>query len=294
MAQPRWITPAGSLGTIPEGIFYSTPIEAATEDEETVYYQVIAGQLPTGIQITTAGTITGVPRSIINVQGVPTPVSYDVVSKFAVRAYTTRVVNGVIVVNRLADRTFSLTVTGQDVPEFITPSGNIGTYYDGTPVQIQIEFTDVDPGDRVRLRLISGDLPPGLLVNSRGLISGIIEPLVGPPGTAEAGYDATQFSEYPFDFSTRSTSTNYQFTLEVTDGKGSNIRVFEIYVYSKDSMSADTTDFTADNTWITADVVPTRTPVLVTPAGSLGTVRADNFYAFKFDVYNIMFLSIWG
>jgi len=283
MAQPRWITPAGSLGTIPEGIFYSTPIEAATEDEETVYYQVIAGQLPTGIQITTAGTITGVPRSIINVQGVPTPVSYDVVSKFVVRAYTTRVVNGVIVVNRLADRTFSLTVTGQDVPEFITPSGNIGTYYDGTPVQIQIEFTDVDPGDRVRLRLISGDLPPGLLVNSRGLISGIIEPLVGPPGTAEAGYDATQFSEYPFDFSTRSTSTNYQFTLEVTDGKGSNIRVFEIYVYSKDSMSADTTDFTADNTWITADVVPTRTPVLVTPAGSLGTVRADNFYAFKFD-----------
>lgn len=283
MAQPQWITPAGSLGTIPEGIFYSTPIEAATADDESVYYQLIAGQLPSGVQITTSGTITGVPRSIINVQGVPTPVSRDVVSKFAVRAYTTRVVNGVIVVNRLADRTFSLTVTGQDVPEFITPSGNVGIYYDGTPVEIQIEFTDVDPGDRVRLRLISGELPPGLLVNSRGVISGIIKPLVGPPGTAVAGYDATQFSEYPFDFSTRSTSTNYQFTLEVTDGKGSNIRVFEIYVYSKDSMSADTTDFTADNTWITADVVPTRTPVLVTPSGSLGTVRSDNFYTFKFD-----------
>ena len=68
MAQPQWITPAGSLGTIPEGIFYNTPIEAATADAETVYYQLIAGQLPAGIQITSAGTISGVPRSVINVQ----------------------------------------------------------------------------------------------------------------------------------------------------------------------------------------------------------------------------------
>jgi len=48
-------------------------------------------------------------------------------------------------------------------------------------------------------------------------------------------------------------------------------------------MTADTTDFSADNTFITADVVPTRTPMLLTPPGDLGRVRADNFYAFKFD-----------
>ena len=281
MAQPQWITKAGSLGTIPEGVFYSTPIEAVAA-EESVYYQLIAGQLPAGIQITSSGTITGVPRSVINVQGVPTSVSQDIVSKFAVRAYTTKVVNGIIVVDRLADRTFSLTVTGQDVPEFITPAGNVGTYYDGTAVEIQIEYTDVDISDRIRLRLVSGGLPPGLFINGQGLISGIIQPLVGPPGTATAGFDSTQFDQYPFDFSTRSASQNYQFTLEVSDGKESNLRVFEIYVYSKDSMSADTTDFTADNTFITADVVPTRTPVLLTPAGSIGQTRSDNFYAFKF------------
>ncbi len=282
MAQPQWITAAGSLGTIPEGVFYSTPIEAVA-DNETVYYQVIAGQLPTGIQVTTNGIIEGVPRSIITVQGVPTPVSEDITSKFAVRAYTTRVVNGVITIDRLADRTFSLTITGQDAPEFITPAGNVGTFYDGTTVEIQIEYTDVDPDDRVITRVISGELPPGLFLNSRGLIAGVIAPLVGPPDTATAGYDSTQYDQYPFDFSTRSASKNYQFTIEVTDGKESDIRVFEIYVYSKDSMSADTTDFTADNTFITADVVPTRTPVLVTPLpGSLGQIRTDNFYATKF------------
>jgi hypothetical protein len=281
MAQPQWVTAAGSLGTIPEGVFYSTPIEAVA-GIETVYYRVIAGQLPTGIQVTTNGTIEGIPRSIVLVQGVPTPVSEDIVSKFAVRAYTTRVVNGVIVVDRLSDRTFSLTITGQDAPEFITPSGNVGTFYDGTAVEIQIEFTDVDPDDRVVTQLISGQLPPGLILNNRGLISGIIEPLVGPPDTATAGYDSTQFDQYPFDFSTRSASKNYQFTIEVTDGKESDVRVFEIFVYSKDSMSADTTDFTADNTFITADVVPTRTPILLNPTGSIGQVRSDNFYAFRF------------
>jgi len=282
MAQPQWITTAGSLGTIPEGIFYNTPIEAVAGNE-SVFYQVIAGQLPTGIQVTTDGSITGVPRSVVMVQGVPTPVSFDVTSKFAVRAYTTKVVNGVVVVDRLADRTFTLTITGQDAPEFITPAGNVGTYYDGTEVQIQIEFTDVDPDDRVTLRLRSGELPPGLLISNRGLIAGVIEPLTGPPDTAVAGYDDSQYDQYPFDFSTRSTSKNYQFSLELSDGKESDVRVFEIFVYSKDSMSADTTDFTADNTWITADVVPTRTPVLLTPIGSLGTVRSDNFYAFKFN-----------
>ena len=282
MAQPQWITVAGSLGTIPEGVFYSTPIEAVA-DNETVYYQVIAGQLPTGIQVTTNGTVEGIPRNIVSVQGVPTAVNEDVVSKFAVRAYTTTVINGVITVSRLADRTFTLTITGQDAPEFVTPSGNVGTFYDGSPVEIQIQVTDQDPTDLVRLSLIAGQLPPGLVVNNQGLISGVIEPLVGPPDTAQAGYDDSQYDQYPFDFSTRSASKNYQFTLEVTDGKESDIRVFEIFVYSKDSMSADTTDFTADNTFITADVVPTRTPVLLTPApGTLGRIRTDNFYAVKF------------
>ena len=281
MAQPQWVTPAGSLGTIPEGVFYSTLIQAEA-GIESVYYQLIAGQLPNGIQITSAGTISGVPKNIISVQGVPAEVDRDITSKFAVRAYTTKVVNGVIVVDRLADRTFTVTVTGENAPEFVTPAGNIGTYYDGTQVEIQVEYSDADTTDKIVIKIIGGELPPGLVLDSSGLISGVIKPLTGPPDTAVAGFDATPFSLYPFDFSTRSTSKNYQFNLEISDGKQSSVRSFEIYVYSKDSMSADTTDFTADNTFITADVVPTRTPVLINAAGSLGRIRSDNFYAYKF------------
>jgi hypothetical protein len=265
---------------IPEGIFYTTPV-VATADGDDVYFRLIAGELPDGVQVTENGQLEGVPKNVVKVQGVPQQVSQDVTSRFAIRAFTKNP-NGTVA--RIADRTFSITVTGQDVPEWITPAGNVGTFYDGSEASVQIDFSDSDPDDRITIRLLSGTIPTGLVLNPQtGLISGVIAPLVGPPGSAPAGYDATEYSAYPYDFSTRSLSTNYQFTLEISDGKQSNVRTFEIYVYSKDSMSADTTDFTADNTFITADVVPTRTPILLTPAGDLGQVRADNFYAFKFD-----------
>ena len=121
-AQPQWITPAGSLGTIPEGVFYSTPLVAVDPlASNQVFYALIAGRLPEGIQIQQTGILAGVPLATINVQGVPAEVGFDVTTKFVVRAYTQTVVNNVTVINRLADRTFELTVTGQDAPEFTSP-----------------------------------------------------------------------------------------------------------------------------------------------------------------------------
>ena len=223
-AQPLWITPSGSLGVIPEGLFYQISVEATAEDDD-VYFQLIAGQLPSGIQITSSGVIEGTPKNVLSVQGVPTNVNRDVTSQFAIRAYTRRTVNGNLVVNRLADRTFTLTVTGQSVPEFLTPAGNVGTYSDGTEISIQLQFTDNDFDDSITVSLLSGQLPPGTVLTQTGLITGVIEPLIGPPGTALPGYDSTPKDIYPSDFTTRSYSRNYQFTVEISDGK---MLIFEL------------------------------------------------------------------
>ncbi len=256
-----WVTNSGSLGTIPESVIYSKILEA--ESESSVSYAIISGELPPGLTLRSDGRISGIPDLV----------SKNVVSTFVVRATDES--------GNIADRTFNLTVQGQDEPEFITSSGRIGTFYDGSKVDITVDYTDTDPGETLTVDLLSGELPPGLTLSSDGNISGFIEPFRRP--SEGDGYDVTAFDEFDFDFSNNSVSKNYEFTLEVSDGKQSNIRTFEIFVYAVDAMTSDNTNNTGDNTFITADVIPERPPVLTTTETDLGTVRADNYYAFKFD-----------
>jgi hypothetical protein len=287
MAQPQWITPPGDLGTIAEGLFFSTPVVAVDPDGGTVKYTLIAGSLPEGIQVKTNGVVEGVPQAFATVRGVPSEVSENVTSRFAVRAF----VETPGTVRRLADRTFSITVTGQDLPEFITPAGSIGLFYDGNTVEFQIEFTDNDPGDVVIVTLEGGELPPGITVSTDGLITGYIIPVAPLPDTAIAGYDrdGTTYDQFPFDFSSRSISKNYQFTLQISDGKDRTQRTFEMFVVSRDSLTADTTDFTADNNEITADVMPQRAPFITNypKDGNLGTYRHSNFFAYQFQALDL-------
>ena len=285
MAQPIWVTPAGDLGTYPEGVFFQLPLLAENPNPGELFYEIIAGALPAGVQCDANGLIVGIPKAVVSVQGVPEPVSADVTSRFAARVYTKTPLGQI---DRLADRTFTITITGQDVPEFITPAGQIAQYYDGSFLEpgYQIQYTDTDPADTVTVRLISGSLPPGTSISSTGLISGFIEPISQTGQLAGFSRDGQGFSVYPFDFSTKSTTVNYQFTLEVTDGKGSNIRSFSILVWAKNTMTADNTTLTADNTFVTADVTPIRSPILINPQGSIGTFRTDNFFAYQFIGYD--------
>jgi hypothetical protein len=260
MTQLVWETPAGSLGTIPEGVFYSLPLVAIADT--TVYYSVIAGKLPPGVQIDQTGILSGNPLAVSEIQGVPSDVAFDTVSKFAVRAYTRTVVNGVTVITGLADRTFTLTVTGQNIVTWVTPAGNIGTYFDGTQItDLQVEYSDANSSAINRVSVIAGALPTGLTISNSGIISGYIAP---SPSTNTA------------------TTTTYSFTLRVTNGVSSDVRTFNLLVYARSRMTADNTDITADNTFVTADAAPTQPPIITTPTGSIGSTRSDNFYAFQF------------
>jgi hypothetical protein len=275
MAQPTWITPAGSLGVIPEGVFYQLRIEAADIDLNPVSFSLIAGNLPAGIQLTTNGSIVGVPVAVARIQGVPLDVSSDVTSKFTIRASSQDIPP------RVRDRTFELTITGDDTPEFITPAGSLGTFYDGDRVNIQIEYTNTDPADTVIVRLVGGELPGGVAVSNTGLISGYIQPAVDvdePPG-----YDLTPIYTLPYDFVVSAINKNYQFTLEITDGRNSNLRTFEFFVYDRDTITADNNTITADNSVVTADETTERRPFIInSDPSNLGLVRGDNYYAYQF------------
>jgi hypothetical protein len=276
---PSWVTPAGSLGTIPQGVYYRVPLLA--ESIDTVLYKVIAGRLPSGIQINEAGILSGNPNSTA------LDVARDTTSKFAVRAYTEQVINGVTVIKGLADRTFSLTITGQSSVTWTTPTGTIGTYVDGVQVaDLQVEYQDSDIYAVDVVSLIAGSLPPGMTISPQGVISGYITPntALSPP----SGYDLTPYDQYAFDFPQQSTDTTYYFTLKVDNGISSDVRDFNIVVYARNLLTADDTTVTADNTFLTADLSPTPPPIIITPPGSIGTVRSDNFYAFQFQALDFL------
>ena len=267
-----WVTAAGDLGTIAQGVFYQIPIQATATS--TVYYQLLSGTLPSGLQVIRTGQIAGVPTV-----SATTGFREDLFSKFAIRAYTETIVNGVTVVDKIADRTFTMTVSGRVLPKWTTPAGLIGAYYDGSPI-VPIQLTYIDPVGSILIQLAGGQLPPGLNLSPTGEIYGILIPaaiIEQPPG-----YDLTPDDIYGYDYLIKSVSKNYQFTLQITDGVTSDLRTFEIFVQSRDALTADNDYITSDDTIITADQSNNRVPFLTNPQGSIGTVTHDNFFAYQF------------
>ena len=279
MAAPVWITPPGDLGTIVEGEFYQVQLGASNAST----YAFHSGRLPDGIVIRSNGTVEGYPSNKDYIQGVPSEVAVDTFNQFGVRVTSTD--------GQVADRVFSLTVTGPDDPVIDTlPAADLGAFFDGDVINLQLTATDEDPGTVFEWSIRGGELPPGLLLSTSGLISGYITPEPADDGTA--GFDNTNFDTSAFDFTTRSVTKSYEFTAQVSDGTRVDQKTYTLLAVSRNMMTADTTEFTADaasntasassvNILLTADQTPQRDPILTTPAQNIGIYAHDNFFTFK-------------
>ena len=289
-AQPVWVTAAGSLGIVAENQYNSWILQTTQANNSPVFYQVIAGTLPTGVYCTVAGHLEGIPTTVTTTGSDVLISGADVTFKFAIRAYTTVDNTPTGRVARFIDRTFTITVAGQNVPVWITPAGPLGQFFDGALLSpgIQLQYIDenVLPGV-VPVTLLSGTLPPGISVSGTGLISGYFEPNTTTSLLAGFSRDGQGFSQYPFDFDTNSPNVNYTFTLQLTDGRTSATQTFSMFVWSTSTFNASTTAITADDTYLDASISSTDTPILTNPTGSIGTVRNDNFYAYQFVGYDV-------
>ena len=280
MTAPVWITPPGDLGTVVEGEFYQVELTA----DNATSYSYLSGVLPVGIRITTNGIVEGSPKNYDYIQGVPTEVAKDVTSKFVVRATST---DGTV-----ADRVFEMTVTGQDAPEIdSTPASDLGAYFDGDLVDVQLTVTDPDPGDTHTWRLLSGNIPDGVTVSDSGKIYGYIEPFVQIANTP--GYDVSAYDMQPFDFRTVSENKIYEFTVEVSDGKDIDTKTYSLFAASRNIITADMDLVSADNvsssvtsstlaSMLKADDSTLRSPAILTASGDIGTYTHDNYFNFQF------------
>ena len=159
MAQPVWNTPAGSIGTFPSTLplifqVSASPVTPAT----TVTYLLLSGSLPSGITMSASGLISGTP----------TLVTTDTSTTFTVRATDN--------LGNLRDRTFSMGVSGVAIPQFTTPEGSLLSTQDSIWIELPIQYSNPDSTNNVVVEVQEGTLPPGLEINSDGLIRGYANP----------------------------------------------------------------------------------------------------------------------
>jgi hypothetical protein len=219
MTAAIWLTPAGSLGIIPEDTYYELQLDAYNPAGGTLTFTLISGSLPSGLRLETQGFINGIPYNG-EISGVPLAVERVTTSTFCVRITNA---DGFI-----TDRTFELTIAGIDPPIPVPPSSQLATVIDGEFVSIQLDAIEGNPLVTTTFSLLSGELPPGLTLSSNGLIEGYVEPVPSDLPGDEAGYDATTFSVYPFDFSGVSVNKNFQFTVKIDDTVNTVIAIYTI------------------------------------------------------------------
>jgi len=286
MATPVWTTTAGKIATIDEQVAYSLQLEANTSDSTAITYSVIAGSLPTGMQVTSTGLLTGTPAEV---------------AKRTLYTFVVRATAG----TTITDRTFSLDVQGADTPTFTTAAGqlqlddstSVGLYWviDGSSVSLQMQATDSDTraGQSLVYEIVQGSLPPGVTMSKSGLISGIVQLTDDQRFGTRGGYDGSgnddQF-DGTFDrtVTTKSISKNFDFIVRVSDGTSFVEQNNSIFVYSADFWRVSNTAITIDATEIdssplTMDLSANRRPVFRT-GSDLGTFRHDNAFVVKIDV----------
>jgi hypothetical protein len=159
MAQPVWNTPAGSIGTYPATIPMLFQLSASAVSPATsITYTLLSGTLPSGLSISSSGLISGTPALVTT----------DTTTTFTVRAIDN--------LSNLRDRTFSITLSGVAIPEFTTPAGNILSTLDSVWIELPIAYSNPDNNNQIIIELQEGLLPPGLEINSEGLIRGYANP----------------------------------------------------------------------------------------------------------------------
>jgi hypothetical protein len=160
MAQPIWNTEAGSLGTFPSLFpaptvqLSASPVSPAT----TITYTLISGTLPAGLLFSSTGAITGTP---------------SLVTQITTNSFTVRATDNL---SNIRDRTFSISVSGSAIPQFTTPTGSLISTPDSVWIDLPITYSNPDSSNPVLVELRDGILPPGLEIDTLGVIRGYAKP----------------------------------------------------------------------------------------------------------------------
>lgn len=295
MTAPVWITNAGFLGTLTERTAINIPFSVLGTGTT---FDVISGRLPTGtvLQLVTTATSTVTTGFII---GNPMSVPDTIRSQFVVRAKNAQGV---------ADRTFSIDVTSNQDPVWVTPGGFLSVGTSGECFAVNEHIIDYQLSavpnvlfENIKLRYYiadgDGQLPKGIRLTEDGRITGIVDEITvqeEPIGVTGNGYDTEKYDRYPYDSAViLENITNrpkyikkiYQFYVTATDGFNSARKVFKLQVVDVNSLRADTGYISADARCFQAGNSYLYAPAWLSPA-NLGIRRAANYQIVRIQTYD--------
>ena len=270
MAQIQWTTTPGNLGTYSEAQEFTYQLNAVTSSGSATY-RVISGKLPPGLELYRSGRIYGVPSVLANSS--PKGQTFD----FAVRATDVQ--------NKIADRSFSITINGIIPPTLIANEETLGNYFDSDYIAIQLQYVEFNPGTTLKWSITKGTLPLGLSLTQEGRILGFAE---APRAAGAAGtkvFDAGKFDQYVFDAEGATLSRTSKFTIRLDDGILATDRRYSITVFARSYFRTDNALLHVDTINFTADRDGYQYPTITTDQSEITPIRQDRHYAFQFKAY---------
>jgi hypothetical protein len=147
----RWTTPSGALPIATQGASYTYQLQAQSGTTPYIF-SLYSGSLPTGLNLSNSGVISGTPTNSGS-------------SSFAVK-----VVDSTTPTPVTAIRSFTLFVNSPAIGSLIsTSTGNntVGSYYN-----TQYAISGGTGTSPYTFALVGGQIPPGLTFTSSGLLSG--------------------------------------------------------------------------------------------------------------------------
>jgi len=269
MSTITWITKKGDLGTVPESQFFSQQFEAVDSDSQPLIYSFISGDLPGGMYVTRTGELRGVPTIL------------SLIGQTAVYSFTVRAINPQ---GKVADRSFSISVSNIAGPQILPRPNLIGAFFDGEYLEYQFSSINDNPAAIQSWRVLSGNIPPGTSLSVDGKLSGYLEVIAS--NTDQLGFEATGIESVVYDVLPKSTDKNYNFTVEVTDGVKYDTLNVRVLVVSKSNFTGDNDITLINNTFLTIDQDNRYRPVILNSPDSLPIRVVGDTFAYKFLAYD--------
>jgi hypothetical protein len=280
-----WQTTSGSIGTAITNQTFSYQLDAYDTNNNPLVYSLISGSLPSNISLYSNGLINGTALPMADDQqntSIQNPYQAINSRTFVVRAQTRD--------NLISDRTFTLYVTGIDAVTLLPSSTSLGTYVTGDYANIQLYGSNPVPDTTIIYSLTpESDLPYGVNLSLiYGNITGYIFPANLSANAALTGFDMSDWGTYIFDFSGVDESKEYKFSVTAqndTQYWNRTTQNYSVYVYGRNSLTADNDIITADNdlSSLTADTSSRYSPILLTNEGLIGNTRSNDNFIFKFN-----------